>query len=131
MGVSLPRTAWMCDQQICSQILFWVALGKFIAHTLSTRQRFISSAASRRTLGSAFFESACEIRLFKAATAILPLSDQALLHVRLRHSAQMLRQSASVTTAALNSGFENLSHFSRSFRRRSGMSPSKYPGARR
>jgi AraC-like DNA-binding protein len=66
-------------------------------------------------------------RTFSGLVGLSP--HQYLLRLRLRHSAMMLRQGASVTTAALTSGFDNLGHFSRSFRRRFGVNPSKYPRA--
>ncbi len=68
-------------------------------------------------------------RTFSGLVGLSP--HQYLLRLRLRRSATMLRQGASVTTAALSNGFDNLSHFSRSFRRRFGVNPSKYPCARR
>lgn len=63
-------------------------------------------------------------RTFSGLVGLSP--HQYLLRLRLRNSAMMLRQGASVTTAALSSGFDNLAHFSRSFRRRFGINPSKY-----
>src|SRR5579859_6405196 len=42
----------------------------------------------------------------------------------------LLRLGASVTEAALSRCFENLSPFSRTFRRRFGVNPSKYPRTR-
>lgn len=63
-------------------------------------------------------------RTFSGLVGLSP--HQYLLRLRLRHSAVMLRHGASVTTAALSSGFDNLAHFSRSFRRRFGINPSKY-----
>lgn len=68
-------------------------------------------------------------RTFSGLVGLSP--HQYLLRLRLRRSAIMLRQGASVTTAALSNGFDNLGHFSRSFRRRFGMNPSKYPCALR
>jgi AraC family transcriptional regulator len=67
-------------------------------------------------------------RLFSELVAESP--HRFLLRLRLRHAATMLRAGAGVTTAALASGFENLSHFSRSFRRRYGVSPRDYPSRR-
>ena len=67
-------------------------------------------------------------RIFSSLVGLSP--HQYLLRLRLRHSATMLRQGASVTTAAVSSGFDNLAHFSRSFRRRFGINPSKYTHAR-
>jgi AraC-like DNA-binding protein len=50
-----------------------------------------------------------------------------LLRVRLRRAAQLLRTGASVTEAALKSGFPDVNHFSKTFRRRFGVPPSRYP----
>jgi AraC-like DNA-binding protein len=43
----------------------------------------------------------------------------------------MLRAGASVTEAAMNNGFQNLSHFSRSFQRRFGVSPRRFTSSGR
>ncbi len=51
---------------------------------------------------------------------------QYLLKARLRYAASMLRQGASVEKAALESGFLNVSYFSRIFHRRYGIPPSRY-----
>src|ERR1041384_97439 len=52
---------------------------------------------------------------------------QYLLRVRLRRAAQLLRAGASVAEAALKSGFLDINHFSKTFRRRFGVPPSRYP----
>ncbi|HYY94880.1 MAG TPA: helix-turn-helix transcriptional regulator [Pyrinomonadaceae bacterium] len=52
---------------------------------------------------------------------------QYLLRVRLRHAARLLRAGASVAEAALKSGFPDVNHFSKTFRRRFGVPPSRYP----
>ena len=44
MGVSLPQTAWMSSQQICSQILCWVAFGRFIAPNTLNSDPWLSEA---------------------------------------------------------------------------------------
>jgi len=49
-----------------------------------------------------------------------------LLHLRMSEATRRLRQGASVTDACFDSGFQNLSHFIRSFRRRYGVSPARY-----
>jgi AraC family transcriptional regulator len=52
---------------------------------------------------------------------------QYLLRVRLRRAAGLLRMGASVAAAALKSGFPDVNHFSKTFRRRFGVPPSRYP----
>jgi AraC-like DNA-binding protein len=51
---------------------------------------------------------------------------QYLVRIRLRRAAEFLRRGASVTEAALKSGFPDVSHFSRTFHRRYGVPPSRY-----
>jgi AraC-like DNA-binding protein len=68
-------------------------------------------------------------RLFSDLAGTSP--HQYLLGLRLRRSAAMLRDGVSVTEAAMNNGFQNLSHFSRSFQRRFGVSPRRYASSRR
>jgi AraC-like DNA-binding protein len=45
----------------------------------------------------------------------------------LRRAAELLRMGASVAEAALKSGFPDVNHFSKTFRRRFGVPPSRYP----
>src|SRR5205085_7804679 len=49
-----------------------------------------------------------------------------LLRSRLRHAADMLNEGAPVTEAAVKSGFADVNHFSKTFRRRYGIPPSRY-----
>jgi AraC family transcriptional regulator len=86
----------------------------------------ISLTSISREVGMSPFHFA---RTFSSMVGLSP--HQYLLWLRLHRSAMMLRQGASVTTAALSCGFDNLGHFSRSFRHRFGVNPSKYPRARR
>lgn len=51
---------------------------------------------------------------------------QYLVSLRLRRAAELLRAGASVTEAALKSGFPDVSHFSKTFHRRYGVPPSRY-----
>ena len=54
-----------------------------------------------------------------------------LLRIRLGHAARRLREGGGVTDTCFASGFGNLSHFIRSFRRAYGVSPSHYGSGRR
>jgi AraC-like DNA-binding protein len=65
------------------------------------------------------------IRLFKAQTGKTP--HEYLMDIRLEQAEAMLRNGInSVEEVAYLCGFVNLSHFSSSFRRRVGMTPSEY-----
>lgn len=82
------------------------------------------SSLARETGMSAFHFA----RIFSALVGLPP--HQYLLQLRIRRAAAMLREGASVMQAAVGSGFENVAHFSRTFQRRMGMSPSRYPSGR-
>jgi AraC-like DNA-binding protein len=106
------------------------------AHTRAVRRsmEFMAAGAAgpcslstvAREIGMSPFHFA---RLFSELAGTSP--HQFLLALRLRRSAAMLRSGASVTDAAMSSGFENLSHFSRSFRRRFGVNPRTYASSHR
>lgn len=65
------------------------------------------------------------IRVFHAATGASP--HQFLIATRLRRAAERLRACAEpVTRIALDAGFNDLSHFNRTFRRAYGMSPRQW-----
>ena len=67
------------------------------------------------------------LRVFKGVTGVTP--HQWLLRARLREAAHRLVTSrAPVTEIALDVGFEDLSHFIRTFRAEFGVSPSRYRG---
>jgi len=61
-------------------------------------------------------------RVFRALVGVPP--HRFLRNVRLDRALAMLREGASVTTTCYAVGFNNLSHFIRSFRRRFGSPPS-------
>jgi len=106
------------------------------AHTRAIRRSMEFMAASAagpcsltavaREIGMSPFHFA---RLFTELAGTSP--HQFLLALRLRRSATMLRGGASVTDAAMSSGFDNLSHFSRSFQRRFGVNPRRYASSGR
>jgi AraC-like DNA-binding protein len=64
-------------------------------------------------------------RIFRALTGAPP--HRYLLEVRLQHARALLREGASVSDAAVAAGYDDFSHFSRSFRRRFGHPPSRFP----
>ena len=61
-------------------------------------------------------------RIFRELTGLAP--HQYLLKVRYREALRMLRDGATVTEACFRSGFENLSHFTRGFKKRFDHRPS-------
>ena len=62
-------------------------------------------------------------RVFRELTGAPP--HRYLLRVRLERATEFLREGLSVTETSSRSGFENLSHFIRSFRRAYGVTPSR------
>ena len=72
-----------------------------------------------RSVGMSPFQFA---RIFRELTGFAP--HQYLLKVRYSEALRMLRDGATVTEACFRSGFSNLSHFTRSFRKRFGQRPS-------
>lgn len=72
-----------------------------------------------RSVGMSPFRFA---RIFRELTGFAP--HQYLLKVRYREALRMLRDGATVTEACFRSGFSNLSHFTRGFRKRFGQRPS-------
>lgn len=67
------------------------------------------------------------LRLFKRALGVTP--HQYLLRCRLRIGARLLGEGASVTAAAYDAGFQDLSNFVRTFRRAAGVSPGYFQRA--
>ncbi len=63
-------------------------------------------------------------RLFRDLVGMPP--HRYLVRVRLARAAEALGRGASVTAAGLDSGFPNLGHFIRQFRRAHGVTPSRY-----
>jgi AraC-like DNA-binding protein len=72
-----------------------------------------------RSVGMSTFQFA---RVFRELTGFAP--HQYLLNVRYREAFRMLLEGASVTDACFTSGFANLSHFTREFKKRFGHRPS-------
>jgi AraC-like DNA-binding protein len=68
------------------------------------------------------------VRIFKAVTRTTP--HQMVIEARLALACRCLRDGKSVTDACLDSGFNNLSHFTRLFKRRFGVSPSRWAAQR-
>lgn len=64
------------------------------------------------------------IRQFKSYTGLTP--HQYILKKRLMAARNLLQQNTSATQAAIQCGFSDYSHFSRSFREEYGMSPKAY-----
>lgn len=78
-------------------------------------------AGLARSVGMSAFHFA---RIFRELTGLPPHAY--LCRARLQHAAHCLREGISVTEACFNSGFQNLSHFSRQFQRHFGLNPSTY-----
>lgn len=66
-------------------------------------------------------------RQFRAAVGLPPVAWQMLC--RIRHGASLLAGGASITDAALASGFYDQSHFAHRFRQLMGMTPGQYQAA--
>jgi AraC family transcriptional regulator len=88
-------------------------------HRQFDQQHALSSLASHVHMSPFHFA-----RVFCAVLGTPP--HRYLLEVRLRHAAELLRSGSNVTDACFQSGFNNLSHFSRSFRRRHNCLPSRF-----
>ena len=80
-----------------------------------------SLTSTARDVGMSTFYFA---RVFRELVGESP--HQYLLRARLVNAARLLRKGVSVTDAALDSGFWNLSHFTRTFRRYFGFAPAQY-----
>ena len=92
----------------------------------AAREQFVKRFADQhrllplaRSVGMSPFQFA---RIFRELTGLPP--HQYLLKVRYREAQRMLRDGATVTDACFRSGFSNLSHFTRGFRKRFGHRPS-------
>ena len=92
-----------------------------LLHTQYAADHNLASLA--RSVGMSTFHFA---RIFTELAGMPP--HRYLLGVRLEKAAYRLNQGSSVTEACFASGFSNLSHFIRSFRRRFGNPPGKHSG---
>ena len=93
-----------------------------------TRELLESDYAHPHSLGSLAREAGMSpfhfSRVFRELTGTPP--HRYLLRVRLARAAERLRDGASVTETCFACGFNNLSHFTRLFRHRFGVSPSRW-----
>jgi AraC family transcriptional regulator len=83
------------------------------------QQHSLSSLASHVHMSPFHFA-----RVFSAVLGMPP--HRYLRELRLQRAAELLRSGCNVTEACFASGFNNLSHFSRSFRRRYNRLPSRF-----
>jgi len=95
---------------------------------ISTCERIDADAAARRSIAEraqAVGRSGTELtRVFRRYLGVSP--HQYVLRQRLIVAADLLAAGRSVTDACFYSGFENLSHFIRSFQRAFGVRPSRW-----
>ena len=120
--LALANDAWNCRRREAFSSAHMHRIRSAIEFMSQENVGRCSLISISREVGMSPFHFA---RVFSSLVGVSP--HQFLLRLRLRRSAMMLREGASVTTAALTNGFDNLAHFSRSFRRRFGVNPSKYP----
>lgn len=110
------RLAWYCERVEAARALLETRFAE--AHSLS---------GLGRAVGMSPFHLA---RVFRQLVGAPP--HRYLLRVRLARAADLLREGESVTETSFRCGFENLSHFIRSFRRAYGVTPSRFsPGKAR
>jgi AraC family transcriptional regulator len=105
-------------------------LGWYAARVSAARERLETQYAEplslldlARDVGMSPYHFA---RVFRELEGVPP--HRLLRRVRLQQAARRLRQGARVTDACFSTGFSNLSHFIRSFRRAFGVSPSRFHG---
>ena len=105
-------------------------LAWYAARVRRARERLTAEYAEPHTLrglarevGMSPFHFA---RVFRELTGVPP--HRYLRRVRLARAAERLGQGARVTDACFQCGFSNLGHFSRSFHRAFGVTPSRYRG---
>ncbi len=113
---------WRRDLHQRGRFLHYLTKVKDAVHLLESEfdQPHSLSELAHRVAMSPFHFS----RIFKGLTGSSP--HQYLLELRLAYASRRLRDGAKVTATAYESGFENLSHFIRMFRRRFGVPPTIY-----
>ena len=105
-----------------AQLAWYVARVDAARHTLGMHfDEPLTLGQLARAAGMSPFHFA---RVFGELTGVPP--HRYLMRTRLAHAAARLRDGETVTRASMAAGFGNLSHFSRSFRRAFGVSPSLF-----
>ena len=121
--ISAVRSGGDCGRLYRARQLRWYAERvEAVRETLEAlywEEHSLTSLA--RSVGMSPFQFA---RVFRELTGEPP--HKYLLRVRLERASRMLRDGKSVTETCFEVGFANLSHFTRSFRRRFGCAPSSF-----
>jgi AraC-like DNA-binding protein len=124
--IDLVIATYLNTPQAASRNFPDVQLAWYAERIEATREQLVKRFADEhklralaRSVGMSTFRFA---RLFRELVGVAP--HQYLLNVRYRAALHMLLEGASVTDACFQSGFSNLSHFTRGFKTRFGHRPS-------
>ena len=124
--IDLVVATYLNTPQAASQNLSDIQLAWYAERIEAAREQLVNRFADQhrlralaRSVGMSTFQFA---RVFRALVGFPP--HLYLLNLRYQAALQMLREGASVTEACFHSGFSNLSHFTREFKRRFGHRPS-------